>query len=181
MAPPLSTPGALNKSRPWLISIGILSILVGFFAIAFPLAMTVAIEQVIGIVLIITGVFAITTVLFGEERNHRVATVLLALIRLAAGLALLIYTAPGVLALTTVLCAFFFAEGVVFLVSAFTLRHNRAWILILLNGLVAFVLGGLIFAHLPSAAAWAIGLLYGINSIFYGASLLGFAAAGKAS
>jgi len=162
------------KSRGWLIFFGILSILIGFFAIAWPLAMTVAIEQVIGIVLVVSGVFAIGAVAFGEEKNHRVATVVLALIRLAAGLALLAFIKPGVLAITMVLGAFFFAEGAVCVLSSFALRRNPAWILILFNGLVAFLLGGMIFAHFPSSAAWAVGLLYGINSVFYGVSLLGF-------
>jgi uncharacterized membrane protein HdeD (DUF308 family) len=75
-----------------------------------------------------------------------------------------------------VLGAFFFAEGVTFIVSSLALRHNRAWPLMLVNGLVALLLGGMIFASLPSSAAWATGLLYGINSIFYGIALLGFAA-----
>jgi uncharacterized membrane protein HdeD (DUF308 family) len=33
----------------------------------------------------------------------------------------------------------------------------------------------MIFAHLPSAAAWAIGLLVGINMIFGGAALVAMA------
>jgi uncharacterized membrane protein HdeD (DUF308 family) len=165
---------AAPKSRGWLVFFGILSILIGCFAIAWPLAMTVAIEQVIGIVLVVSGVFAIGAVAFGEEKNHRIATVLLAIIRLVTGLLLLLFIKPGVLAITAVLGAFFFAEGAVCVVSAFALRRNAAWILILLNGLLAFVLGGMIYAQYPSSAAWAVGLLYGINSVFYGVSLLGF-------
>jgi uncharacterized membrane protein HdeD (DUF308 family) len=165
---------AVPKSRGWLVFFGILSILVGIFAIAWPLAMTVVIEQVIGIVLVVSGVFAIGAVAFGEEKHHRVATVVLAVIRLVTGLLLLLFIKPGVVAITAVLGAFFFAEGAVCVVSAFTLRRNPAWLLILFNGLLAFVLGGMIFAQFPSSAAWAVGLLYGINSVFYGVSLLTF-------
>ncbi len=73
----------------------------------WPLAMTVAIEQVIGIVLVVSGVFAIGAVAFGEEKTHRIATIVLALIRLVTGLLLLVYIKPGVLAITAVLGAFF--------------------------------------------------------------------------
>lgn len=172
----LPTPGALGRSRGWLTFLGIFSILVGFFAITFPLAASVAIEQVIGLILIVSAAFSFGAVIFGEERNHRLASIVLALIRLVVGGLLLLYTRPGVLALTAVLGGFFFAEGVTFLISALALRHHRAWPLVLLNGIVALVLGVLIFAQFPSSAAWATGLLYGINSIFYGISLLGFAA-----
>jgi uncharacterized membrane protein HdeD (DUF308 family) len=43
------------------------------------------------------------------------------------------------------------------------------------NGVVSLVLGLLIAAELPSAADWAIGLLVGIDFIFYGAAALGLA------
>jgi uncharacterized membrane protein HdeD (DUF308 family) len=176
MADPLPPALALNKSRGWLVFLGILSVLVGVFAIAYPLVATLAIEQVIGALLIVTGVFSLGAVLFGRERHHRFTTVVLGFIRVIAGLALFIYIAPGMVAITAILGAFFLAEGVVFIVSALGLRHNRAWPLVLLNGLIALVLGGFIFANLASNT-WVVGLLYGINSIFYGISLLGLAAA----
>ncbi len=176
MTTTVSTPGPLARSRGFLTGFGIFSILAGIFAIAFPLAASVAIEQVVGIVLVVSGVLALGAVIFGSERNHRIATTFLSLIRIAAGLVLLVYIKPGVLTLTVVLSLFFFAEGVTFLISALALRHNRAWPLILVNGLVALVLAAMIFLSLPSSAAWAVGLLYGINSVFYGVALLGFAA-----
>ena len=164
------------KGRGWLTFLGVFSILVGIFAIAFPLAASVAISQVIGILLVVSAVFAIGAVLFGMEKNHRIATVVLAIIRLVVGMWFLLYIQSGVLTLTVLLAIFFFAEGVTFIVSSLALRHNRAWPLILINGLVALLLGGMILSNFPSSAAWAVGLLYGINSVFYGVALLGFAA-----
>jgi uncharacterized membrane protein HdeD (DUF308 family) len=46
-----------------------------------------------------------------------------------------------------------------------------------LNGVVALILGGLLLAKFPSDADWAIGLLFGINSVFLGLSLIMFGAA----
>jgi uncharacterized membrane protein HdeD (DUF308 family) len=172
-----SSPDPISKSTGALTAFGIFSILLGILAIAFPLAASIAIEQVIGIILVVSGVFSVGAVVSGGEKTHRVFTVILALIRLAAGLALLIYLKPGVVTLTIVLSAFFLAEGITFIISSLALRHNRAWPLILVNGIVALVLGAMIFRSLPASAGWAIGLLYGINSIFYGMTLLGFAAA----
>jgi uncharacterized membrane protein HdeD (DUF308 family) len=54
---------------------------------------------------------------------------------------------------------------------------NPAWIWILLNGFVALVLGGMLLAKFPGDSEWAIGLLFGINSVFLGFSLIMFAAA----
>ena len=175
MTDPLAV--SLTKSRTWLTITGVFFILVGIFAISFPYAASAAVEQVIGILLVLTGVFSIGAVTFGVEKNHRIVTVIQALIRLVIGILLLFFVKSGVLALTAVLGIFFFAEGATCLVSAIVLRHNRAWPLIFLNGIVAIILGALIFQQYPSSAAWAIGLLYGINSIFSGAALIAFAAA----
>jgi len=177
MTASLPSADSLVKSRGALSITGIFFILVGIFAICFPLAASAAIEQVIGVVLVITGVFSLGAVIFGAEKNHRIATVVLALIRLAAGILFLIYFQAGVKFLTILLGAFFAAEGVTFIISSLALRHNRAWPLIFVNGLVAILLAVLIFKSYPFSATWATGLLYGINSIFYGVALLGFAAA----
>jgi uncharacterized membrane protein HdeD (DUF308 family) len=175
MTDPLAV--SIAKSRSWLTFTGFFFILVGIFAISYPLPASFAVEQVIGILLVVTGVFSLGAITFGVEKNHRIATVILALIRVVVGMLLLLFIKSGVLALTAVLGAFFFAEGATFILSSLALRHNRAWPIIFLNGIVAIILGVLIFQQYPSSAAWAIGLLYGINSIFSGVGLIAFAAA----
>ena len=50
--------------------------------------------------------------------------------------------------------------------NAFRDRKNWGWLLF--NGLLSFELGALIWAELPSSAAWAIGLLAGVYLIFDG-------------
>jgi uncharacterized membrane protein HdeD (DUF308 family) len=45
----------------------------------------------------------------------------------------------------------------------------------LASGIVDLVLGGIIFAGLPGAAAWALGLLVGINMTFGGVALIAMA------
>ena len=45
----------------------------------------------------------------------------------------------------------------------------------LASGIVDLILAAIIFAGLPGTAAWAIGLLVGINMIFGGVSLIAMA------
>jgi uncharacterized membrane protein HdeD (DUF308 family) len=79
--------------------------------------------------------------------------------------------------LTLILGAVFFAEGLVCIGTSFRLRGNSAWIWLFLNGVVALVLGGMIYARWPLDSEWVIGVLYGIQSIFSGVAMLmlGFA------
>jgi uncharacterized membrane protein HdeD (DUF308 family) len=83
----------------------------------------------------------------------------------------------GAFSLTLVLIAFFTVEGAVSIM--FALDHRRElsgqWGWMLMSGLIDLVLAVMIFAGLPSTAAWAVGLLVGINMIFGGTALIAMA------
>jgi uncharacterized membrane protein HdeD (DUF308 family) len=83
----------------------------------------------------------------------------------------------GALTLTYVLVAFFVIEGIASIM--FSLDHRRElsgrWGFMLVSGLVDLVLAVMIVAGLPSTAAWAIGLLVGINMVFGGVALISMA------
>jgi uncharacterized membrane protein HdeD (DUF308 family) len=61
----------------------------------------------------------------------------------------------------------------------FALEHKRElsgrWGMMLISGIVDLILAGMIFVGLPATAAWAIGLLVGINMIFGGSALVAMA------
>ena len=83
----------------------------------------------------------------------------------------------GAFSLTFLLIAFFIIEGVVSVM--FALDHRRelagAWGWMLASGIVDLVLATVILAGLPGTAAWAIGLLVGINLTFGGVALVAMA------
>jgi uncharacterized membrane protein HdeD (DUF308 family) len=56
-------------------------------------------------------------------------------------------------------------------------RHgfSSRWGFMLVSGIVDLVLAAIILMGLPGTAAWAIGLLVGINMLFGGAALIGMA------
>lgn len=167
-----------QRGSIWYYLTGVLSVLVGIFAITKPMVATVAITQLIGAFCLVNGVILLISAIFGKAKKHRILDILSALLRTVVGVLLLVNVISGIVALTIVLASLFLVEGIVGLVFAFKLRgKNSAWIWVLLNSLVAFVLGGLLFQDLPGDAAWGIGLLFGINSIFLGLSFIMFAVA----
>jgi uncharacterized membrane protein HdeD (DUF308 family) len=44
-----------------------------------------------------------------------------------------------------------------------------------MSGVLDLILGGIIFLGLPGTAAWAIGLLVGINMVFGGSAIMSMA------
>lgn len=90
---------------------------------------------------------------------------------------LLIWPLNGVLSLTFVLIAFFVIEGVASIM--FALDHRRElsgrWEWMLASGVVDLILAAIIFTGLPGSAAWALGLIVGVNMIFGGSALIAMA------
>ncbi len=164
--------GGFSRSRTWLIFGGILSLLVGVFAIAAPNLFSFVLTQLIGALCLVSGIISLFQALFGKSSQHRFFSTLSAIIRIAAGSALFFFTEAGMAALTLILAVVFLTEGLVCIVTSFRLRANPAWVWLLLNGIVALILGGMIYARWPVDAAWMVGLLYGIQSLFSGSAML---------
>jgi uncharacterized membrane protein HdeD (DUF308 family) len=49
----------------------------------------------------------------------------------------------------------------------------------LLSGIIDLILAAIIIAGLPGTAAWALGLLVGINMLFGGVAMIGMALAAR--
>jgi uncharacterized membrane protein HdeD (DUF308 family) len=151
---------------------GIVMMGLGVLAIALPEISTLAIEIIIGWLLFIGGIFRTVMLLRAKRIPGFGWSLAAALAAVALGVVLVIRPLEGVLTLTMVLAVFFVVEGIAAILLAVEFRrrlHNWGWIL--LNGLVSLLLAFLIVWGWPSTAAWAIGLLVGINMLFFGLSL----------
>ena len=169
---------AHSSSRIWYILGGILSIFVGLYAMNRPGLATFAVAQVVGILALASGIVLFFAAVFGKARQHRLLDFFSAALRILVGLIFLSNIVKAVLVLTLVLGSVFLVEGIYSLVLGFKLRgSNPAWFWVLLNGVASLVLGGMLLAQFPEAALWAIGLLFGINCLFSGFSLIMFGTA----
>ncbi|CAN5507199.1 HdeD family acid-resistance protein [soil metagenome] len=172
MADPTPSAESLSKSRGWLIAGGILSLIVGFMAMSLPQIFSQVIVQLLGAFSLVSGVISLGLAIFGKHVAHRVLSALSGIIRIAAGLALLAYVTAGVAVIVLILSVFLIIEGIVFISGGIKMHGHRGGGWMILNGVAALALGGMVYYHWPSDTGWVLGLLYGINSIFGGASLL---------
>ena len=166
--------------RAFLIE-GIVLLILGLFAIVIPNVATLAVEVFIGWVLLVSGVVGLISTFRMRSAPGFGWSLLSAVIAVAAGVILLAWPLSGVLSLTLILTAFLTVEGVASIMMAMTHRHgfSARWALLLVSGLVDLILAALIFLGLPGTAAWAIGLLVGINMVFGGAALIAMALAAR--
>jgi uncharacterized membrane protein HdeD (DUF308 family) len=162
----------LSQSRGWLIFSGLLSIFVGFAAMGSPFAFSVVITLLLGIFALISGVISLFLAIFTKHSAHRVLDGLLSLIRIAAGIILLSCLSSGLQVITLILAVFLIVEGISFIIGSFQMRAHKGWVWTLINGIAALVLGAMVYAQWPTDSGWILGLFYGINSLFWGVSLL---------
>jgi uncharacterized membrane protein HdeD (DUF308 family) len=106
-----------------------------------------------------------------------------AVLGIVAGIVLLRWPLSGAVSLTLILTVFLVIEGITSILYA--LEHKRElsgrWGLMLLSGIVDLCLAGMIFAGFPGTAAWAIGLLVGVNMVFGGSAVIAMALHARAA
>jgi len=160
---------------------GIVLVLLGFAAIVVPVVATLAFTLVIGWLFLISGGVGLVTTFWMRNAPGFWWALLSAAIALAAGVILILWPISGVLSLTLVLIAFFAVEGIATLMYAFEHKAQLSgrWGWMLASGIVDLILAGIIFAGLPGTAAWALGLLVGINMLFGGTAMIGMALAAR--
>jgi uncharacterized membrane protein HdeD (DUF308 family) len=156
---------------------GILLLVLGAAAIALPPIATLAFTIVLGWLFLLSGVMGLITTYWMRQAPGFWWSLISAVLGVAVGALLLARPISGALSLTIVLVVFFVIEGVASIM--FALDHKRElsgqWGWMLVSGVVDLVLATLVFGGLPSTAAWAIGLLVGINMVFGGAALIAMA------
>jgi len=152
---------------------GILLLILGTVAIIVPPIATLAITIVLGWLFLISGLVGLYTSFMMRQAPGFWWSLISAALGIVVGLLLLVSPLQGAVSLTLVLIAFFVVEGVATIM--FALDHRReltgqtTWML--LSGVVDLVLAVLIIAGFPGTAAWALGLLVGINMVFGGWAL----------
>ncbi|MFA6530107.1 MAG: DUF308 domain-containing protein [Candidatus Micrarchaeia archaeon] len=78
----------------------------------------------------------------------------------------------GAIALTLLLGAFLFVQGLIKCARSMKLKPNYHWEWLLFDGLLSILLGILIMGAWPSDSVWVLGLLFGIDLLFGGLSMI---------
>ena len=156
---------------------GAILLALGLVAVMVPMVATVAVEIIVGWLILVSGIVGLVTTFYMRRAPGFWWSLFSALIGTVAGVVLLLWPLNGALSLTLILTAFLAFEGIVSIM--FALDHRRElsgrWGMMLLSGIVDLILAGFIFSGLPGTAAWAIGLLVGINLVFGGSAVIAMA------
>lgn len=170
---------SLRQGRKWLLISGWLAVIAGTIAILVPAVASVTVAIFIGWMLLLGAVFLLVDAFAVREAGRMVLRLLLAFGAGAAGLALLLAPLRGTYTLTVLLVLWFAVTGVVRIAAAIAERGTPGAGWMGANGVITLLLGILIGANLPESSDWAIGLLVGIDFLFYGFGAIAAASALK--
>jgi uncharacterized membrane protein HdeD (DUF308 family) len=169
----------LKQGRKWLMVSGWLAVIAGTIAIVVPAVASVTVAIFIGWMLLFGAVFLLVDAFAVRDVWRMLLRLLLAFLAGAAGLALLLAPLRGMYTLTVLLVLWFAVTGVMRIAVAIAERGTQGAGWMGANGVVTLLLGILIGASLPESSDWAIGLLVGIDFLFYGFGAIAAASALK--
>ncbi len=165
----------VSKNRTLMISEGIVFIILGALAVALPALSTLTLELFLGWLLVFAGLFQGARAFLAKKTSPFLMIITSALLYLVIGILLLAYPLTGVLTLTILMMILYFVQGIVQIVMGIQYHSlsRSGWLIF--SGLMTLVLSFLIWQGLPGTASWVLGLLAGINFLFFGFAMLAIA------
>jgi len=158
----------------WFLVFGIGLLALGIAAVVRAATATIATMVFFGWLLVLAcGIEIVQAVMVGHWAgffHHLLAAILFGVVGVIL-IARPIISAEG---LTLVMSAFFLIGGLFQLIASIAVMLP-GWGWQAADGIITFILGGLLLAQWPVSGLWAIGLFIGIDLIFYGCAWIAFA------
>ena len=153
-----------------LILTGILAVIVGIIAIAWPSVTILALVILFAVYAFIAAGMQAARAFSSRDAGPVFGHLLLGLIDLAAGVVALVWPGPTAYGLVIIVAAGALGGGVVEIVGGFGAGETAGTrAMFILSGLVSVAFGVLLFAR-PNVGAVTLALLFGLYSLIYGFS-----------
>ncbi len=156
----------------WFVTLGATLIFLGLLATSYAVFVSVATALVFGFILLAAGVFYIVGAFFTHGWGGFFLSLLAGVLHLAVGIVVLDRPGEALMVYTLLLAAFFFVQGLFWIVGALAGRFHQ-WGWVLFSGIVTLALGIMIWRQWPVSGLYVVGLFVGINLVINGASYIG--------
>ena len=161
----------IKRYSTWYLLEGVLLVVAGVVALIWPYVASVALIFLLGWILIVSGVLQGIGLIGAKDVPHFWLQLVSAVLALLIGILLLRNPRAGLLIMTVLLIVYFFVEGISKVIFAMNIRPFVGWLWVLLSGIVGLLLGAYLWANMPVASEWVLGVLLGIQLIVEGAAL----------
>lgn len=172
---------AIKRNRQWLTGPGIALVALGILAASAPLITGVAIEILVGSLILVAGVVRILRASKAKSWGGGLLNLITGSVSALCGILMLGHPLFGLGFLTLVLIGFFMVEDFSKLYFSLRLRPKRGWASAFFEGIVAILFGIFILMRWPSSERWTIGLLVGCDIILGGYLMLMVGLSGRST
>jgi uncharacterized membrane protein HdeD (DUF308 family) len=160
----------LKSTSTSLILLGILAVIVGIVAVAWPGVTILALVYLFAVYAFIDAGLQGARAFSSRAAGPVFGRLLLALVDLAAGVVALVWPGPTAFVLVIVVASWALVGGVAEFFAGFqTGETGEMRAVLILSGLVSVAFGVLLFAR-PGVGAVTLALLFGLYSLIYGFS-----------
>lgn len=166
----------VRKSWGWFLVLGILLMALGVVCIATAQTATTVSILVFGWILIISGVVWLVNSFQVRGWSGFFMYLLNAIIRGVTGYLLVRHPDAGAAGVTMILASLFIVGGIFRLAAASVIQYPR-WGWTAFAGAVSVVLGIVLLTYWSTTSTFFVGMAIGIDLIFDGSALVGFAGA----
>jgi len=166
----------VRRAWGWLLVFGILLMMLGVLCVGKAQTATRFSILALGWILAISGVFWLVSSFLAFNWHGFFLYLLNGIIRAVAGYLLIRHPDAGAAGVTMLLAALFLVGGLFRAAGASVIQFPR-WGWTFVAGLVSVVLGIVLLVTWPASSTFFVGLAIGIDLIFDGVALVGFAGA----
>jgi uncharacterized membrane protein HdeD (DUF308 family) len=163
----------LKAKWGWIVALGVVYLVAGFIALGSVVSATVATVYVVGIMMIIAGVFEVISAFQVQSWGRFIFWLLLGVLYIIAGFVAFENPLLTAVWLTLILGAALVASGLVRIFLGFNMKAGSPWVWVVISGLITLILGVIILAHWPVSSLWTLGIFLGVDLVFAGASWIG--------
>lgn len=157
----------LKAAWIWFVVLGLALIALGIAAISYSVLFTIATVEVIGCFLIFGGLMYIVGSFFTGSWGGFFLTLITGVLQLVMGGICIRHPAEAAIVYTLLMAAYFMVGGLFRIAAAIASPfRGRGWVLV--NGIITFALGVMIWQQTPFSGLWVIGTFLGIDLIFNG-------------
>lgn len=173
------SPEKLKKHAGLAQGLGIGFCILGILAILLPGVFSLGIELFLGWLLLVGGILQVISALSSAGAKgwwlHLIGGLLAAIV----GGLFISNPVKGVVLLTMFLAAMFVVNGITKVMYGLGAKGAPGSSMVIINGVFGVIVGLIVWAQWPSSSAWFIGLLVGIDMLFFGMSLITLSSAVK--
>ena len=161
-----------KKNAGLLIFLGFLTVIFGVVAVSAPLITGVAVAVFVGLLLLGSGAAQVVHAIKSGQWGTGFWGTVIGLLGMVAGLIMIFRPMVGLVTMTLILAAYFLVDGVSEIIAALKMKPDQGWGWVFFNGIVAVLLGFMVWRQWPVSGAWAIGLLVGIHILLTGWTMI---------